>query len=223
MNSLKKMICLVLSLCMVFVLPISAATLDDEVQDPLAWFVPYIEDFYAGESEAYTIYGLSGSDITQEVLDATSDYAMQNDWEQVYQYYVHNVTISEYLQTGHYKTRALDVAKWGKKDVVVYNLKGTYGPDYMDYKTNAHFTVSGTIYYNPNTKIISSVSGTSVTNTYCEPFGIINGYTPYSYHSNYTGTFKATVYPEYEVIVGGVSIGTVKFQDASGVLEITPD
>ncbi len=192
-----------------------------DAEDPLNEFIPYIEGFYGEDHEEYANFSEDGTDITEVVYRDTQDIAAQGDWEQVYRYFQENVTSTERTRVEYRRTRAMDIAKSQQKDFAIYNLRGLSGPDYKNCKCDAYFTLSGTIYYNPNTKVVSSVGGASMYNKRCNPTYCQLGGASYSTSkSTYSGTITAKATPTWNVEAAGVPVGTVIYQQASGTMTI---
>ena len=190
--------------------------------DEISHFVSYISSFYNDEYDAYTMYNDEGIIITENTYKNTKQFASQNDWLSVYNYFSDNVYSTAYLQLGFYPTRTLEVTKWDQVTIMSAPLKAISGPSYDLHTTTAYITIGGTITYNPNTKIIFSTSEPYVS-TQCTPVGSITRTENYVYRSNYKATFKVTGQPTAEASAGGVPLGTVYFPSVTGVLEIVPD
>ncbi len=215
MKKFSRLFALILMAAMTLGIMVQAQGLDN-TENPLNEFVPYIEDFYGEGHEEYANLNEDGADITEAVYQDTKALAAEGKWEQVYQYYPENVASTERTKVEYRQTRAMDIAKSQQKDFAIYGLKGVSGPDYLNCKCDAYFTLSGTIYYNPNTKMVSSVGGASAYNKRCNPTYCQLGNTSYST----SGTITAKSTPTWNVEAVGVPVGTVVYQQASGTMTI---
>lgn len=192
--------------------------------ESLEGFIDFVSPLYEGGEEfsAYEIKGINGENLKEQMVADTQDLADNGEWEEVREYCRRNLSAIEYTQTGKLLTRAGDIAKWGTKTIQRFNVPRVSGYNYSVNTTDVRFKISGTIYYDPNTKVISSVSSTTVTDQ-SSTNGTVGVVDTYSYHSNYTGTFKAIAHPKWDVYVGSIYQGTMVFDNVEGVLEVSPD
>ena len=96
------------------------------------------------------ILDFSGKEITEECFDETAGYYTTCDWESLLDYYKTRVQ-AVYIIKDTIEPKGMDLAK---TRIVQANVQLSS----QGYDVFVEYTVRGTIYYNPNTFIISSAS-----------------------------------------------------------------
>lgn len=164
MSIRKRVLALAFSLSLL--LSLSVSSIYSSPQDPLSIFSEALTPLYYGDADSYTIFGKTANDITSTFLSNTHTFATQNDWASVQAYFTETVDHVERILSVETRAvpRSYDVAKTETKLYLYGPLTTTNGVGYAE---TVEYNQISTIYYNPNTGVISSgTSALRVVNLY---------------------------------------------------------
>ena len=195
---MKKVFCLLLCFCIVS----TFAFAHDSVQSPdiagtdekeLDTFIAFINDFYIDQTEKkYEIIGYNGININEQIKNQTQSMVASGDWFSVSEYFKENVDLMSY-ETISYQSnkgsRGLDVSKTVKKHFSDYLT--TTDESGNKWTVEAQFAIVGTIFYDPNTFVVSS--GNMYLSDFYPSSGSIDSTQEGHSLTKYSATFNATV------------------------------
>ena len=190
---MKKALSLALLLVIVFsLLSPSLANYQNLNSTMPQFMIDFITPLYTLDSSGYKVLDSSGNDVTDIFILNTNSLYSQHKWDEIHSYMINNsytVVKFEELDT---QTRSSDIAVRVTAGVAKY-IK-CQDPD-RPAVFQADATLSGNIYYNPNTGVVSNVGGTQVTNFFTtQVSGVFNSFKRsalnlYEYHDTYKGYF----------------------------------
>lgn len=202
-NTITKRLLPLFLACILLLSITASATYSDRYTDA---FIQYLEPLYNYGLDGYTLRNVAGTNITQQFLDSTQQYYKQNDWPTIINYYSDIVAYGEYTSTIHseHNTRATEVPKTMSKTFtnIISRVSGRPGTS-ADEQITVISNLSATIYYDPNTYIISNVGSPSLTITLPIPkfnqLGIFFTQNRKTWSSIASNKYSATIYASFDV------------------------
>lgn len=188
---MKKIISLLLSVVIILSMLLSSAYAYDvssNYDTNLIEFKNFIEPVYVS-TENYAVFDRSENIITDKFIEDTYTYVQSNDWESVYSYYFDNVYKVEYYHDA--VTRSNDIAK-------TVTFAETYIFYYDKVKVDVNCNTSVTLYYDPNTAVISTISNPQLS--VYTPFGFLKENAQAWGNINANG-YSATIYWKCDIYV----------------------
>lgn len=237
---LKHFTSLTLVMVTISTLIAPAAAADMAPVMPEESFIRSFDDIYNPNSlTTYTIINLDGQDITQAYIDDTKLWFTQQQYDKIYNYFFENVDSVTEIKKG--RARASDITKTETRRITV-NCKwtGVMDEEYTGIRNGnnngrAAYYVRGSITYNPNTYVVSSIGipvRTSIL-TKTEQQGEEHDWNegrlrPYiineSYSKGVTGnqygkfTYNVVIDADYEI--EGTTFSTLKYGSYSTTIRI---
>ncbi|RHT72844.1 hypothetical protein DW741_04730 [Ruminococcaceae bacterium AM28-23LB] len=174
--SIKKRYMSLILVVTMLIFSISSFAVDNTVNDTedevSQVFKNFLEPFYEGNRTAYKAISKNNSaDVTENFYQETIIFYQQQDWAKIHDLFEENLQGMSKTETTYSQTASCsgDIAK-NQSKTFLHTLKGIGGSEgYETYGRDMAYTLTGTIYYNPNTGIVSSAVGPTVTEMSIQP------------------------------------------------------
>lgn len=234
MKKIRVLTAVTLSLCLILAqFSLGAGATDVNAQEE---FVRGFEDIYSQKQEvSYQVLDDEGNDITDKFVSDTGDWYRQQNWNQIYEYFFANV--EKVTEVRASQTKRADLTKTVTERVQMFcKWTGDMDPVYpgITDRNNdgwASYYVRGSITYDPNTFVVTSI-GTPIRVTDIEK---VSGWqldlVPAIYNESYTkgsaggmqGQYTYRVAVESIVNVDGFLMARLTYGTYAETLTITPE
>lgn len=142
-------------------------SLEEQLED-------FLTPFYEGKTDEYIVYDANEQDITDVFFSDTTEFYNTGDWEAIKDYYYSNVGSLSRYEDHPTLLRSGDRARTETR--MSTQLMSRSGENFW---IKVSVTLRGTIYYNPNTYVVSDTRYVLVKVTSEDPYGLSLGIEPY--------------------------------------------
>ncbi|MBU5432905.1 hypothetical protein [Intestinimonas sp. MSJ-38] len=173
---MKRAIGLALSLLLgIGIFPVEAAEVEDTFTTAsMNSFVDFMSPLYEGSQGEYLFIDAEGNDITQTVLMDTRELGKDAEWEKIRKYVNENVAFMKYERITNSATLANGTKSITKTTTCGATVRGVSGsPSASNYTREVIWDISGTVYYNESTGLVTSYTSGSISNAHVIPVGMI--------------------------------------------------
>lgn len=154
-KSTKQFVSLLL-VALIFCSTFTTSALNQPKKDPVRQFSEFLSPLYFDSKYQFKIWDLNDRLVTETFLENTAAHFKNGDLESIYAYYQTHVSKIECIAPS--KGRNGDISKTVVDRYVKLSAPSTWSHSGAPYTTNIQFDYYLTIYYNPNTYVISTAT-----------------------------------------------------------------